>query len=126
MKIDWFTNQNNSGVITVYSNNITLNKQATDYLKDSFCVIVGVNRESNELVIKGLSKEEVEQQDISKDSIKKLSVKKSYSRITGKSLVDEVSKVYDFNFNECPAYKLSAKWNNRYKMLIATYENEVK
>ena len=126
MKIDWFTNQNNSGVITIYSNNITLNKQATEYLKDSYCVIVGINRETNELVIKGLSKEEVEQQDISKESIKKLSVKKSYSRITGKSLVDEVSKVYDFDFKLCPAYKLSAKWNNRYKMLIASWENEVK
>ena len=122
MKIDWFTNQNNSGVITIYSNNITLNKQATEYLKDSYCVIVGMNRDTNELVIKGLSKEEVEQQDISKDSIKKLSVKKSYSRITGKSLVDEVAKNYNFDFNVCAAYKLSAKWNNRYKMLIASLE----
>ena len=80
MKIEWLSNQSNSGVITVYENNITLNKQATDCLKDAFCVVVGINRDTNELVIKSLTKEEVDQQDVSKDSIRKLSIKKSYSR----------------------------------------------
>ena len=122
MKIEWLSNQSNSGVITVYENNITLNKQATDCLKDAFCVVVGINRETNELVIKSLTKEEVDQQDVSKDSIRKLSIKKSYSRITGKTMIDEIARTLGFDFMQSPAYKMSAKWNNRYKMLIASRE----
>ena len=126
MKIEWLSSQSDSGVLTIYSNNITLNKQATDFIKDSYSVIVGISRETKELVIKSLSKEDVEKQDISKESLKKLSIKKSYSRITGKALIDELSKVFNLDFKQSSAFKFNAKWNNRYKMLIATIVNEVK
>ena len=49
MKIDWFTNQNNSGVITIYSNNITLNKQIDIFRQQEYTMCVETQLLSAEL-----------------------------------------------------------------------------
>ena len=121
MKIDWLSNQNQLGAITIYQNNITLNKQAADFFSESYCVAVGIDRETNNLVIKSVTKEEFENASESvKAQFHKLAIKKSYGRITGKQMIDELAVILNLDFNKQLAYKYSAKWNTGYKMLIAT------
>lgn len=125
MKIDWLSNQNNLGAITIYPNNITLNKQAADFFSDSFCVAVGIDRDTKSLVIKSVSKEEAESYgESTKGQLLKISIKKSYGRITGKQMIDEIVGALNLDFNKNAAYKFSAKWNTGYKMLIASTNKE--
>ncbi len=120
MNIDWIAKKTNDGAITIYNNNITLNKQAADFFQEAYCVAIGIDSNSKNLVIKSISKDEV---DLDKDNQKsqyyKIAMKKSYGRITGKALIDELADIYNLNFDNKIAYKYSAKWNNGYKMLIA-------
>lgn len=68
MKIDWLSKQNEYGAITIYNNNITLNKQGANYFLDAYFVAVGIDRDSNNLVIKKISKEEADSEGGSKKS----------------------------------------------------------
>ena len=47
MNIDWLSNDKTSAV-TIYSNNITLSKQAANFFEDSYGVAVGIDREKTE------------------------------------------------------------------------------
>ena len=125
MKIEWFSKSNNLGAITIYENNITLNKQAADFFVNSYCVAVGMDMDSRKIVIKSISKEEAENADeVERGHYHKLSVKKSYGRITGKQMIDEIKEVLKLDFNFKTAYKYSAKWNTGLKMLIVSTQEE--
>lgn len=119
MKIEWLSKQNESGAITIYNNNITLNKQAANFFMDAYCVAIGIDYDSKKLIIKSISKEEVESEgDSAKSRFHKLSIKKSYGRITGKQVINEISNAFKLDFDNNLAYKFSAKWNTGNRMLV--------
>ena len=99
MKIEWITQDKNNSAVTIYDNNITLSKQAANYLVK-------------------ISEEEVLNKDIDKEDIYALSMKPSFGRINSKKMVVELSKYLDLNFLEKKSYKFTAKWNTGLKMLI--------
>lgn len=118
MKIEWFNRGDNSSAVTIYENNICLNKQASNYFEDAYSVAIGMDSETNNIIIKNISKEEAESLSIDKDSLTKISLKASYGRITGKKMIDQISFVLGLDFTKQNAYKYNAKWNNGTKMLI--------
>lgn len=125
MKIEWITKKVETGAITIYNNNITLNKQAADFFQDSYMVAIGIDETSRKLVIKSVSKAEYDlENESSKGQFHKIAINKSYGRITGKILIDEIASRYNLDFNSQAAYKYSAKWNNGYKMLIVNITGE--
>ena len=85
MKIEWFKCGDNLSAVTIYANNICLNKQASNYFLDAYAVAVGIDKETKNIIIKNVSKEEVEALKIDKNSLNKIAIKSSYGRITGKT-----------------------------------------
>lgn len=118
MKIEWFNCKDNLSAVTIYANNICLNKQASNYFIDAYAVAVGIDRDTKNIIIKNVSKEEAESSTIDKNSLNRISIKSSYGRITGKKLVDQINEVLKLDFNKSLAYKYGAKWNTGSKMLI--------
>ena len=118
MKIEWFSFKDNLSAVTIYANNICLNKQASNYFEDAYAVAVGVDKETKKIIIKNVSKEEVETLKIDKNSLNKISIKTSYGRITGKKLIDQINGILKLDFSKQSAYKYDAKWNTGSKMLI--------
>lgn len=118
MKIEWFNSKDNLGAVTIYANNICLNKQASNYFLDAYAVAVGIDRETKNIIIKNVSKEEAESTFIDKNSLNKISIKSSYGRITGKKLIDQINEILKLDFITQQAYKYDAKWNTGTKMLI--------
>ena len=96
MKIEWFNHVDNSSAVTIYENNICLNKQASNYFTDAYMVAIGMDSDTNNIIIKKVSKEEAE--SIDKESLTKISLKSSYGRITGKKMIDELKNIYNFDF----------------------------
>jgi len=116
MKIDWITKNSSLGAVTLYENNITLNKHAANYFKDAYAVAVGIDRESGNIIIQKVSKEEAENHDA--ESLHKIAIKPSYGRISGKHLITEISDHLALDFRSKTAYKFSALWNTGNRMLI--------
>ena len=118
MKIQWITKDESLGAVTIYENNIRLSKKAADYFLDAYAIAIGIDQESNKIVIKNVNKEEAESFGADKAKLYKINIKPSYGRITGKKMVDELKYIYKFDFTKQQAYKFSAKWNTGDKMLI--------
>ncbi|MBQ8293013.1 MAG: hypothetical protein IJX78_04290 [Bacilli bacterium] len=118
MKIEWFSHKDNLGAVTIYANNICLNKQASNYFVDAYAVAIGVDSDTNNIVIKNVSQEEVDSLLVDKESLNKISIKSSYGRITGKFLIDRINEILKLDFNKQVAYKYNARWNTGSKMLI--------
>lgn len=118
MKIEWFNRKDALSAVTIYENNICLNKQASNYFLDAYAVAVGVDFDTKNLIIKNVSKEEAESLLMDKDSLNKIAIKSSYGRITGKKLIDQIKDLLGLDFTNQTAYKYNAKWNTGTKMLI--------
>lgn len=116
MKIEWFNHGDNSSAVTIYENNICLNKQASNYFTDAYMVAIGMDSDTNNIIIKKVSKEDAETLD--KESLTKISLKSSYGRITGKKMIDQIGFILGLDFKKQNAYKYNAKWNTGTKMLI--------
>ena len=116
MKMEWFNHGDNSSAVTIYENNICLNKQASNYFVDAYMVAIGMDSDTNNIIIKKVSKEDAEA--IDKNSLTKISLKSSYGRITGKKMIDQIGLILGLDFKTQSAYKYNAKWNTGTKMLI--------
>lgn len=117
MVIDWINNDKNSAV-TIYNNNITLSKHAASFFEDAFGVAVGIDRETNNLIIQKINKEEYEKDSLDNSNFHKIEIKTSYGRINSKSLVSQISKRLGLDFKKQQSFKFGAKWNTGTKMLI--------
>ncbi len=123
MNIDWLGNEKSSAV-TIYSNNITLSKQAANFFEDSFGVAVGIDRDTKNLIIKKYNKEEYEKEFNDNNNLHKIEIKASCGRINSKALVEKISRILGLDFSVNTAYKYDAKWNTGYKMLVVSTGGE--
>ena len=122
MKIKWLSKDESLGAVTIYDNNIRLSKKAADYFIDAFAVAIGIDTDSNNIIIKNVSKEEAESNRFDKSRLHKIAIKPNYGRITGKQIIDELKSIFEFDFNVKQAYKYSARWNTGDKLLIVEME----
>ena len=118
MSIEWFFKEKEISAVTIHNNNITLSKSATSFFVDAYGIIVGIDNETKDLVLKKIAKEQVENNEHRKEDLYMLTIKPSYGRINSKQLVNNIIKHYKLNFNEKTSYKFNAKWNNGLNMLV--------
>ena len=108
MNIEWINKEKTTSAVTIYGNNITLSKQASLLFENAFGIAVGFDLENKTLILKKVSKEEVDKKAINKEDIYELTLK----------LIVELSNYLNLDFVKQLSYKFAAKWNNGLKMLI--------
>lgn len=118
MNIKWFSKENNKSAITVHSNNITLSKNASDLFNGAYGILFGVDNDTNSLIMKKVSTEQIENNEYKKDEVYILTIKPTYGRVNSKQLISLLSEHYDFDFKKNQSYKFDAKWHNGENMLI--------
>lgn len=118
MKIEWINKEKTTSAVTIYNNNITLSKQASLLFENAYGVMVGYDTESDSIVFKKVTKDEIDRKEVNKEDIYELTIKPSFGRINSKKLILELSNYIELDFTKQTAYKFSAKWNNGFKMLI--------
>jgi len=123
MNIDWINNDKNSA-ITIYNNNITLSKQAATFFEDAYGAAVGIDLDTNNIIIRKISKEEYDKFCSDDSAVHKVEIKSSYGRINSKQLVSKISDKLGLDFTKQQSYKFSAKWNTGYKMLIISTQRK--
>ena len=98
MSIEWINKEKNTNAVTIYINNITLSKQATSMFDNAIGVVVGFDTANKNIVIKKVTKDELEKKEINKDDIYELTIKPSFGRINNKKLIDQLAKHLDIDF----------------------------
>jgi hypothetical protein len=116
MTIQWFGKHPDEGTASLYSTNITLNTVAGQQLISAYKVQVGVDENKN-VVIRPLSKNQVERGDIPTDIVFSFQCKKTYSRICSCSLMKNIEQACGITLSSDPQ-KFNTRWNNDEGFLI--------
>lgn len=124
MDIQWFS-KSPKGVATIYESNITLNTVATNHFKSAFGILIGYSAERKTLLIKSVAKEDIAMGLYKDLEIHEISVKPSYGRITGKSIISKLCEFYPIEFNQSSLNKYECEWNSEEKTLEIFLERRI-
>lgn len=118
MNIEWFNKEQKDSAVTINYNNITLSKHALTLFDNAYGILVGINKDTNQLVLKKVMQEDIENKTYNKEDIYILTVKPTYGRINSRNLISSICKHYDLDFSTSNSFKFNAKWNNGNNMLM--------
>lgn len=114
--IKWFDAKERNGSASLYSNNITLNTTAMYPLDYAFRVLVGLTDDKN-IVIKPVSKNEVESGTLDESRLLKLERHKSFARISSSILMRQISEVLNLELSKS-AIKFETSWDDNENVLV--------
>ena len=114
--IKWFDAKERNGSASLYSNNITLNTTAMYPLSYAFRVLVGVDDNKN-IVIKPVSKNEVESGALDESRLLKLETHKSFARISSSILMRQISEELKLELSKT-ALKYETSWDDNENVLV--------
>ena len=114
--IKWFNVKDKSGTASLYQNNITLNTVAMSPLDYAFRVLVGV-KDDKDIIIKPISKNEVESGQLDESGLLKLDVHKSFARIASAQLMRHIQDELKLELSKTPI-KLETSWDNEENVLV--------
>ena len=89
----WLQGNSFTRVATIYSGNITLNTPCIKYFEGVRWCLIGIDRDEKKIAIKLVTEEEMKKKTYTPDVLNKVSIGKSYVRISNKNIVKEISKV---------------------------------
>ena len=114
--IKWFDAKERNGTASLYSNNITLNTTAMYPLDYAFRVLVGL-REDKSILIKPVSKNEVESGTLDESRLLKLERHKSFARISSSILMRQIAEELKLVFSKT-ACRFSTTWDDNENVLV--------
>ena len=114
--IKWFNVKERSGVASLYPNNITLNTTAMYPLDFAYKVQVGMD-ESNNIIIKPVTKEVVESGLLDECCLLKLEMHKSFARISSTLLLKQIIEVLELSMEKAPV-QFETRWDSVENILI--------
>lgn len=125
MNVEWFTKEKEK-IATIYETNITFNTVAATYFKNAYSTLIGYDLEERCLLIKPISKDEVAIRNLSDDDLHPMSIKPSYGRINGKSIIKKLLCFYPIDFSISKSHRFLCEWISSENLLKIYLEREVK
>lgn len=114
--IKWFDAKEKIGSASLYSSNITLNTVAMYPLDYAFRVLVGISEDGN-IIIKPVSKNDVESGQLDESRLLKLEIHKSFARISSSLLMRQISEEFHLELGKVPL-RYSTNWDNNDNVLV--------
>src|SRR5574344_1554568 len=111
MSIIWLNKKQKDGVATINLSSITLNKTALLPLEVANKVMVGINKEEKEIIVKPIDFNKASRGDIDIEELYKITIKSSYARITSKDIIGNILDVFSVSLNKGESKKYKTSWN---------------
>lgn len=116
MAIKWLNVREKEGVASFYSTNITLNTVASTPFEYAYRVQVGFDDDKN-VVVMPVNKDNVLRGDMDEYGLLKISVKKTYARISSTEIMKQIAEELNLLFDEQPI-KYRTMWDDNENVLI--------
>lgn len=113
----WAKNDIASMSATLYETNITLNRAGCEPFNDVRYVLVGVDEEKREIGIHPVTKDEIELNLYPSNHLHKISIGKSYGRISNKRFMQEIQNLFHLDFNKDKGAKYDAYYDEEESVL---------
>lgn len=117
MGILWFNEKPKDGVATITPAHITLNKAAATFFESAYNIMLGIDEDNKQIVIRPLSKEESVRRDIAQTKKYRISVRSSYARVTNKAFIEELQETFELKFDDQESIKYKALWDQKENLL---------
>lgn len=118
MNFVWAKNEVANTSVTLYETNITLNKAACAPFEDIRFVLLGYDASTRQLAIKPVPKEDIELNLYPAANLHKISLGKSYGRISNKSFMKELAERFNLDYHQDKGIKLDAKYDDDNQIMI--------
>ena len=122
--IKWFNAKERNGTASLYSNNITLNTVAMYPLDYAFRVLVGIDDNKN-IIIKPVSKNEVESGELDESRLLKLEIHKSFARISNSLLMRQIAEELQIELSKV-AVRYETSWDDKENVLVINVKGGAK
>lgn len=120
MNFVWAKNDVANTSVTLYETNITLNKAACRPFEDVRFVLLGYDNDTRQLAIKPVSKEDIELNLYPRANLHKISLGKSYGRISNKNFMREIATRFNLDYNKDKGIKLDAEYDEDNQAMIVS------
>lgn len=117
----WANKDQGSKLVTLYDSNITLNKGASVHFNHAYSVMLGLDEDSKLLAIKPINKTDFERGDIPREKLYRISIRSSYSRVSNKTFLTDLSQFLKLNFEQQKMFKFHCEWSESDKSLIVDF-----
>lgn len=118
MNFTWIKNEIATPTVTIYESNLTLNKVACEHFNDIRFVLLGIDENTNQIAIKPINKESIDLGLYSASQLHKISIGKSYGRISNKTFIKGLSAKYQLDFTSQNGVKYDAFYNDKENILV--------
>ncbi len=118
----WMTGNSYSNIVTLYSNNFTLNTVACQYFQDIRWCLIGIDAAEKKVAIKPVTAREIDLHLVTLEHLNKVSMGKGYARISNKHIIDEISALIQC---ECNGLKFLSRFDEKEKMLIVDLNRQL-
>ncbi len=119
MNFEWSTNDIATKTLTIYETNLTLNKAACYHFEDVNFVLLGINKEDKQIGIKPVTKEDINNHVYPETQLHRISLGKSYGRISNKSFVEDLCQEFGLDFKKEQSYKYRVTFDVVHQIMIA-------
>ena len=109
-------------VATIAKNNITLNTHCIQYFENNTWCIVGIDATEKKVAIKAVSNDDIKKNKYSPTILNKVSIGKSYVRISNQSIVLEIDKILK---NKSIGEKFLVSFDEKDFQLIIDLNNKI-
>ena len=113
----WSTNEVSKKTVTIYSTNITLNTAACKHFENVQYVLLGIDKTNHLLGIKPVDKKTLDEGIYPSDQLHRISIGKSYGRISNKNFIDQLAQDYHLDLSDKQGIKYSAKFDVVHQIL---------
>lgn len=117
----WSNKDQGTKLVTLYDSNITLNKGASVHFNNAYSVMLGLDEAGHRLAIKPINKTLVDRGDIPREKLYRISVRSSYSRISNKIFMTDLSRALNLDFEQQKMFKFHCEWSEVEKSLIVDF-----
>lgn len=114
--IKWFNVKEKIGIVSLYQNNITLNTTAMYPFDSAYRVQVGVD-ESQQIVIRPITKDVAESGIMDEYSLIKIEMRQSFARISSVALLKSIGEELGLTLSKVPL-QFESKWDSQENVLI--------
>ena len=116
--LEFYDSDDKIGNVTFYDRHLLLNSKFIKYFEDTYKVRIGIDKDTNEVYIFLLDKDQALSGEIKESSMLPVSVSKSYVRVASKQLIDYITKSFGFVVDRGESAQFVAKFDDKRKCVI--------
>ena len=118
----WMQGNSFTRIATIYNGNITLNTPCLKYFVDAKWCLIGIDRVDKKIAIKAVTNEELNKNKFMPEVLNKVSLGKSYARISNKNIVLEISKIVG---KKCNGEKFIVSFDEKENQIVIDLNNGI-